>query len=120
MKLTPEEIEAQLNEIRLDYLASLDAKRATIVDSFTALCNTWDPATYDALYHVLHSLAGSAETFGLSELTDRARQLTQYFKQRSEEHALGVTTIREAEDMFSRLLASIDASSQETKRPGLG
>lgn len=117
-KLTQEEIEAQLNAIRLDYVTSLASKHDAIVDSCAALRNVWDQDTYEALYRLLHTLAGSAETFGLAEITGNARSLLNLFRQRESDHTLGAETFCEFDAAITRLLSSMNASLQALNNSG--
>lgn len=113
MKLSPEEIEAQLKAIRQDYLASLADRRDTIAEYCQSLANSWEAETYNAFYRLVHSLAGSAETFGLRDVTSHARHLLNLLKQHDREHTLDSGTFRGFETAVDQLLRSIDASLQE-------
>lgn len=113
MKLSPEEIEIQLNAIRQDYLITLADKRTSIADNYAVLRKDWNQKTYDEFYHLVHSLAGSAETFGLTEVTQHARRLLQLFRQHASKQTLGIDTVREGEDLFECLLSSIDSGLQQ-------
>lgn len=86
MKLTQAEIEAQLAEVRRSYIASLETKRDAIVSQWTSLRGQWDDDTYQSLYLIIHSLAGSAETFGLGEITQHARKVVNQFKRQANRH----------------------------------
>lgn len=83
MKLSQTEIEARLAEVRRSYLTSLLEKRQAIVTKWAALCEQWQEETYQSLYLIIHSLAGSAETFGLSDITRDARKVIDLFKQQA-------------------------------------
>ncbi|MEJ2360305.1 MAG: Hpt domain-containing protein [Gammaproteobacteria bacterium] len=109
MKFSQEEIEARLNAIRQDYLCSLQEKRDAIMANRAALQRNWDNDVYHALYLIVHSLAGSAETFGLVELTRTARSLVNAFKQYGDEHALPAEAFARCSNELDQLLSCLDA-----------
>lgn len=74
-------IQAQLDAIRVSYIASLKSKRETIEVNWLKLNDEWHADTYDSLYLVIHGLAGSAETFGFPEITQQARVVVNQFKE---------------------------------------
>ena len=76
-----DDIRKKLEKVRLSYIASLDDKREEIDQHWRKLKENWDNETYDNLYLIVHSLAGSAETFGFPELTQRSRSIVDLFKQ---------------------------------------
>lgn len=73
-------IQEQLEQIRLSYIASLPEKRRAIVMNWENLHRDWQAESYDLLYLVIHGLAGSAETFGLPAVTQKARVVVERFK----------------------------------------
>ena len=79
-------IQAQLDAIRLSYIESLKSKRETIELNWASLNNEWLADTYDALYLVIHGLAGSAETFGFPQITQQARVVVNQFKELNPHH----------------------------------
>jgi HPt (histidine-containing phosphotransfer) domain-containing protein len=81
MKLSQEEIQARLAEVRQSYCESLAAKRDEIVTKWSSLNQQWDNEIYQSLYLIVHNLAGSAETFGLAQITRDARTVVDLFKQ---------------------------------------
>ena len=60
--MSPAEIEARLAEVRKSYIMSLTEKREAIVTKWATLSAQWNDETYQSLYLIIHSLAGSAET----------------------------------------------------------
>jgi HPt (histidine-containing phosphotransfer) domain-containing protein len=72
--------QAKLELVRLSYLASLQNKRDAIHENWQQLAKSWTPENFDALYIILHGIAGSAETFGLPEVTQEARELVDKLK----------------------------------------
>ena len=81
MKDKHSKIQAQLDAIRVSYIASLKSKRETIEVNWQKLNDAWMADTYDSLYLVIHGLAGSAETFGFPEITQQARVVVNQFKE---------------------------------------
>jgi hypothetical protein len=73
-------IQAQLAAVRKSYIASLADKHTTVTASWNSLKSGWVEESYDALYLVVHGLAGSAETFGFPEITHQARTVVNHLK----------------------------------------
>jgi len=71
--LDEKNIQQKLAVIRQSYLASLGEKQLAITECWQTLKQGWDQKTLDDLYLIMHGLAGSAETFGLPEVTQNAR-----------------------------------------------
>jgi HPt (histidine-containing phosphotransfer) domain-containing protein len=83
------DIQAQLQAIRQAYCASLPEKLARIELLWRQLQQDQANKTHsEEFYRLLHSIAGSAETFGLPELTRTARAILQQLKQTKEIAAL--------------------------------
>lgn len=76
----PKDIKQKIELIRQSYIESLDEKLQHINSAWQSLNEEWNEETYESLYLVLHSLAGSAETFGFAKLTVCARAVIDYFK----------------------------------------
>lgn len=108
MKLSQAEIEAQLAEVRRSYIASLEQKRDDIVNQWTALCAQWNPDTYQSLYLIIHSLAGSAETFDLAEVTHDARMVVNQFKQHAHQQPPADPVIPAITAAIQRLVTSMN------------
>jgi HPt (histidine-containing phosphotransfer) domain-containing protein len=113
MKLSPAEIEARLAEVRRSYLASLRDKRDAIETQWSRLCTQWDTETYQSLYLIIHTLAGSAETFGLVNISRQARKLADQFKQNADQHPLDPHLITAFTSNIELLLASMTAALAE-------
>lgn len=72
---TPEDVDATLHAIAEAYRARLPDRLQAIADSL-AQCEVQPCTAYcDALVRHIHTLAGSAGTFGLTELGTRATEL---------------------------------------------
>lgn len=81
MNNTAKEIAEQLAAIAASYRVTLPEKLRQIETAWRYLQeHGWDETRYAQLYHLLHSMAGSAETMGLPELTRSARLLLQALK----------------------------------------
>jgi HPt (histidine-containing phosphotransfer) domain-containing protein len=113
MKLSQAEIEAQLAEIRRSYIASLEPKRDAIVTQWTSLCEQWDNETYQSLYLVIHSLAGSAETFGLADITANARKVVNQFKLQAKQQPPGAQVIPTITADIQQLVVSMNKGLSE-------
>ncbi len=103
---TSTDVEAQLQAIRQSYCASLPDKLARIEELWKLLQpDGTDKHNYDEFYRLLHSIAGSAETFGLPRLTQVARAIVQQLKTGKEMTALANIAAPLAE--LSRLITNI-------------
>ena len=74
------DIKAKLEAVRLSYIDSLSEKHVQLKILCSNLNNEWKQKDYDALYLILHSFAGSAETFGFSNLSKISRAIVDSFK----------------------------------------
>ena len=113
MKLSQAEIEARLLEVRLSYVASLVEKRDTMLAQWTALCTHWQQDTFQSLYLIVHSLAGSAETFGLADITHDARKLVEQFKRHTPEQPFDTATSAKISADMDQLVASMNDGLSE-------
>ena len=118
MKLSPEEIEARLAEVRRSYIASLAEKREAVVMQWAALSTQWHHETYQSLYLIIHSLAGSAETFGLNDITQDARKGIDLFKQHTEQQPLDSDVMRAITIGIEQLVTSMTSALLEIKKHG--
>ena len=75
------EIQLQLNQLRQDYIDRLPDKLQTIAVCWQQLSAYWETDTADRLYRLVHTLTGSSATFGLTNLSETARQLEQLLQQ---------------------------------------
>ena len=69
------DIEQQLAELRISYTADLGRRLAELHSLWASLAVQWQKPAEESLHHMVHSIAGSAETFGYPELTRLARAL---------------------------------------------
>lgn len=67
----------RLQALREDYVARLPERIADIEQDWAAVAGQAAPHAGDRLYRKLHSLAGSAGTFGLADLSRQARSIEQ-------------------------------------------
>jgi len=113
MKLSQAEIEAQLAEVRRSYIASLKDKRDAIVAQWAALRQQWHDETYQSLYLIIHSLAGSAETFGLVKVTQDARLVVNQFKQYAKQQPLDAPVLAAISANIDQLVLSMSIALSE-------
>jgi chemotaxis protein histidine kinase CheA len=79
--MTPEELQAQLAELRRVYARQLPDKVKGLEAACEALLGAaWDEAACAAAYRSAHSMAGSGGTYGFPELGETARALEGVFK----------------------------------------
>lgn len=75
------DIEAQLRALRDAYIAKLPAKVDELWSDWRVfIAAPWNAASAAELHRMLHSLAGSSGTFGLSEMTHTARKAEELLK----------------------------------------
>jgi|GEM_PF-1920523 chemotaxis protein histidine kinase CheA len=113
MKMSPAEIEARLAEVRKSYIMSLTEKREAIVTKWATLSAQWNDETYQSLYLIIHSLAGSAETFGLAAITRDARKVVDLFKQHAEQRPLDSQTVQTITTGIEQLVTSLTSGLSE-------
>lgn len=113
MKLSREEIEARLAEVRCSYITSLREKRDAIEIHWSSLRTNWEAESYQSLYLIIHSLAGSAETFGLVNISQEARHLVNQFKPIEDHLPPDDQQISSINKDISRLVASMTEAMAE-------
>jgi len=79
--MNSENIQEKLEQIRLSYISSLEDKKNAIDAHWCSLKDNWDEEIQGAMYLIVHGIAGSAETFGMPELTRQARTVIDLLKQ---------------------------------------
>ena len=79
--MSEQDIQARLAEIRQSYITSLTSRRDNIIELWAALQAQWHTTECKTLHRLVHSLAGSAETFGFADITQCARTLVDDFRQ---------------------------------------
>jgi HPt (histidine-containing phosphotransfer) domain-containing protein len=109
MKLSQTEIEARLAEVRRSYIASLQAKRDSIELQWSTLLAQWDSDTFQSLYLIVHSLAGSAETFGLTTITQDARKVVEQLKRHDRQYPLDAQCLPTLTADLQQLIHSMTA-----------
>ena len=68
------ELREQLRALQAEYLNELPERLREISQLWTQLQQNWQLDLVDALYRLLHKLAGSGASFGCAELSDIARR----------------------------------------------
>jgi HPt (histidine-containing phosphotransfer) domain-containing protein len=105
----PDDTQAKLEVVRLSYLASLRDKQAAIRDNWQQLVEGWNPENFDSLYIILHGIAGSAETFGLPDVTHEARQLVDSLKLLSKSAPPEQAVLEKLANAMDQFLTQLDA-----------
>lgn len=75
-----EALQERLRVIRKGFFRKLPSRLTRIEDNKNQWLQTQDQEAYAAFYRDIHSLAGSASTFGAEELGIQARELTNMLK----------------------------------------
>ncbi len=71
----------ELEELRNAYLQTLPQKVQLVQKAWQALdVSEWDPAAYQAVYRLIHNLAGGAGTYGFTSITQEARKILKNMK----------------------------------------
>ncbi len=74
--ISEHQFERELEELRTAYLTALPEKINLVQKAWSSLdLNEWDPAAYQAVYRLIHNLAGGAGTYGLTSITHQARSV---------------------------------------------
>lgn len=72
----PTDIQQQLTALRLEYASSLKQRVEQIIEDLNSLSSHADPVTsLNDMFRQIHSLSGSAASFGYSRLSESCRQL---------------------------------------------
>jgi chemotaxis protein histidine kinase CheA len=110
MKYSQSELEARLAEIRRSYLVSLQGKHAVLRKHWAELSQQWDDETYRELFMILHNLAGSAETFGLAEVSANARVLVELLRPLADAGSTAnpASAVASMKADFERLISSLE------------
>jgi len=105
-------IQAQLAAVRTAYIASVKDKQQAITTNWDKLKSHWDNDTYDALYIVIHGLAGSAETFGFPQITRQARHVINLFKAGKQTAQANSLVTAEIDQEINKLLMLLQQTKQ--------
>jgi len=79
--MSRDNLHKKFNQVRESYIVSLNDKKKSLQQHWQELQTDWHTQTYDELYIIIHSLAGSAGTFDLPDITDSARAIIDLFKE---------------------------------------
>ncbi|MDH5325340.1 MAG: EAL domain-containing protein [Gammaproteobacteria bacterium] len=128
--LPDEQNQRKLDRIREDYLRELPEKIAGVEQLWSELVHcAWDDGEFSQFHIKVHSLAGSAGTFGLEELSNAARQLSDLLthisttqrrpdeSQRLHINALVRVLVRTANPLDPDLCERIQQAAPEPKEP---
>ena len=85
LNINNENIQEKLEKVRLSYISTLEEKTNKINSLWQLLKLDWDQETYSNMYMIIHGIAGSAETFGLPELTREARAVLDRLKEHEQD-----------------------------------
>jgi diguanylate cyclase (GGDEF)-like protein len=103
-RMSQADFEAALEQLREEYLHNLPNKIADVTNTWQTLRdNAWDPAQFQTLTRLAHSLAGSGATYGFHAVSQAARALEQYCKSVPSD----TSPLREAQAEIERLLARL-------------
>lgn len=100
------EVKEKLQALLIAYTKNLPIKMGEIENLWDKLREHWDAAEFQDFHREVHSLSGSAGTYGYVELGKSARQLEIYLKALLDKSQLSV----EQQHTISQLLAQLKAS----------
>lgn len=76
------EVEKMLAALREEYAAQLPSRLEAMEKNWHALVHAdWDPVLLSTIIRQVHSLAGSGATYGLAQVSERARALERFLKE---------------------------------------
>lgn len=75
MSANDAEYQRKFRALQENFIVQLAPKQRAIAAHWQQLQQQWQPGELDALYLVVHRLAGAGETFGFPQLSQRARAL---------------------------------------------
>jgi len=90
--MTNESIQEKLEQIRQSYISTLNEKRDAINAHWCVLKESENEEAGSNMYLVIHGIAGSAETFGLPELTRQARTVLDHIKETNSKNSFTTLT----------------------------
>jgi len=112
-------IEEKLRGLRNSYIQHLPGKIKDVQKLWNSLCNGWQNETIDELHRIVHSLAGSAGTFGFAQMGEIARSADNILKNYRDTEMPPHNSVKdELEDIFEKLSSicnSITEQAEETK-----
>ncbi len=116
--MVPEELRAQLEELRKSYARRLPEKVRGVESCCEGfLQGAWDEAACAAAYRAVHSLAGSSGTYGFAELTPPARSLETLLKASLEGRAPLDPAAREQARGLLSLIREMAADAARKENP---
>ena len=107
--MNSDDINAQLANVRTSYIESLADKKLAMLEHWNVLKVDWNEQSYQDLYIIIHSLAGSAGTFDLPDITEYAKDIVNLFKEcNPEQNTLTDKLIKETQIKIERLIQSME------------
>lgn len=106
-------IENKLQALLIAYTNSLPMKLEAINTQWLDLCKQWDSQAFITFHRAVHSLCGSAGTYGYTALGQSARQVELYIKSLMSNRYLSV----EEKQTITALLEHLHHTYQETVTP---
>jgi chemotaxis protein histidine kinase CheA len=91
--------------IQQGFIAELPDKRRAIDKYWRRLQQDWQPADREALYNIVHRLAGAGETFGFADLSGRARAVDEILRSLEHGEAPAEAERRHLQQAVEELLA---------------
>lgn len=104
-------IQEKLQAVKDAYIADLPVKMERIETLWQSLQQQWRSETAETLHILVHGLAGSAETFGLPQVTAKARHADQFLKQLENHAAPDMLLQQNLHQALQELLAEADKVS---------
>ena len=109
-------IETQLKQLRQSYQRSLTDKLYAIEDSWRGLTR-WDRDALEQFHRLIHTLAGSSATFGLTSLSQTARTLEHFLQERSNTTPLSLEDRQHITTLLLQLRNQIEVCRTQGKSP---
>lgn len=100
------DLQARLDAIRAAFIADLPNRATALRAAWDAArASGWQPVSRHELHRLVHSLSGAGATFGLPELSERARALEERLQSPPQGETDSMPTL------FADLLAAIAAAA---------
>jgi len=109
-------IQDKLQKLFVTYTQRLPNKVRRIRASWLDLQTEWDKQAFIALHRDVHSLCGSAGTYGYQEVSHCARQLEKYLKSEMEADSPAAIDQHYVADLLSQLQSSVERAIRQNRQ----
>lgn len=114
---TSAEFAKELEDLKIAYAKNLPGKITHAIEQWTTLKQQWDCEAFQTFYRSIHNLAGGAGTYGISEVSSRARDLMGVLKPLLKSETLPASQTLERVDAQLDVLQALANDLDHTSSP---